>query len=154
RADEACLVAMIHSPRAAAVRSARRGFFACRFPIRSRFMPRFLKVAPRLPVGDLPRAVEFYTATLGFAPRLMWPEEAPTFAMLERDDVSVQLHAAEGFDGECAGNVMLSFDVSDVPALHAKLKERMAVEWGPEVYWYGRREFAIRDPNGYVIIFS
>ena len=30
----------------------------------------------------------------------------------------------------------------------------LPIEWGPEVYWYGRREFAIRDPSGYLIIFS
>jgi hypothetical protein len=27
------------------------------------------------------------------------------------------------------------------------------LEWGPEVYWYGR-EFAILDPEGYMVIFS
>lgn len=30
----------------------------------------------------------------------------------------------------------------------------MELLWGPEVYHYGRREFSIRDPNGYELIFS
>jgi len=28
------------------------------------------------------------------------------------------------------------------------------IEWGPEVYGYGRREFAIKDCNGYTLTFS
>jgi hypothetical protein len=28
------------------------------------------------------------------------------------------------------------------------------VEWGPEVYRYARRELAVRDPNGYLVILS
>jgi hypothetical protein len=34
------------------------------------------------------------------------------------------------------------------------VKDRVAIEWGPEVYDYGRREFALRDPDGYLVIFS
>ena len=25
---------------------------------------------------------------------------------------------------------------------------------GPEVYWYGRREFSFQDPDGYAVIIS
>jgi hypothetical protein len=39
-------------------------------------------------------------------------------------------------------------------AIHSALVDHAEIEWGPEVYWYGRREFAIRDPIGYLIIFS
>jgi hypothetical protein len=52
------------------------------------------------------------------------------------------------------GHGTLSFDVNDARAIHATLQGRMTVEWGPEVYWYGRREFAVSDPSGYLIIFS
>jgi len=34
------------------------------------------------------------------------------------------------------------------------LKGRVTVEWGPEVYFYQRREFAFRDPDGHLIIIS
>ena len=39
-------------------------------------------------------------------------------------------------------------------ALHARVAGSVAIEWGPEVYHYGCREFAIKDPNGYVLAFS
>ena len=34
------------------------------------------------------------------------------------------------------------------------LSGRLPIQLGPEVYWYGRREFAVRDPDGYLLIFS
>jgi catechol 2,3-dioxygenase-like lactoylglutathione lyase family enzyme len=117
-------------------------------------MPRFIRVAPRLPVVDIRRTLAFYTGMLGFDLGMVWPEEAPRFAILDRDGVSVQFHVAGEALGEEGGQVMLSFDVADVRALHAALEGRVPVEWGPEVYWYGRREFAIRDPNGYLVILS
>jgi hypothetical protein len=41
-----------------------------------------------------------------------------------------------------------------VIALHARLADKVHIEWGPEVYGYGRLEFAIKDCNGYLLTFS
>jgi catechol 2,3-dioxygenase-like lactoylglutathione lyase family enzyme len=109
---------------------------------------------PRLPVLDLNLTSAFYTDVLGFQGGPLWPADAPCFALLERDDVCVQFYVADASRGEAVGNATLSFEVDDARAIHRELAARATVEWGPEVYWYGRREFAIRDPNGYLIIFS
>jgi catechol 2,3-dioxygenase-like lactoylglutathione lyase family enzyme len=109
---------------------------------------------PRLPVANLERSIQFYVGQLGFHIGSLWPEEAPTFALLIRDDVCVQFYAADADTCEPTGHGTLSFDVDEADRLHAALCERVAVEWGPEVYWYGRREFAIRDPDGFRLIFS
>jgi catechol 2,3-dioxygenase-like lactoylglutathione lyase family enzyme len=98
--------------------------------------------------------VHFYTELLGFQTGLIWPTDSPTFAILQRDEVEVQFHVADTSAGEFPGHGSLSIDVSDAEALHACLHGRVTVEWGPEVYSYGRREFAVRDPDGYLIIFS
>jgi catechol 2,3-dioxygenase-like lactoylglutathione lyase family enzyme len=66
----------------------------------------------------------------------------------------VQFYRGDTSKGEAVGHGTLSFEVDDARAMHQALQGKTAVEWGPEVYWYGRREFAIRDPNGYLIIFS
>ena len=34
------------------------------------------------------------------------------------------------------------------------MEKGIAIEWGPEVYDYGRREFAIKDNNGYLLALS
>jgi catechol 2,3-dioxygenase-like lactoylglutathione lyase family enzyme len=117
-------------------------------------LARYLKVAPRVPVADLGRAVAFYNEVLKFKVGLLWPDEAPTFAILEHDGVCIQFQVADEFRAEAAQRVNLCFDVDDVRALHATLQGKVIVEWGPEVYWYGRREFAIRDRSGYLLIFS
>jgi catechol 2,3-dioxygenase-like lactoylglutathione lyase family enzyme len=115
---------------------------------------RLQRITPRLPVADLRPAIEFYTNVLGFKLGLLWPEGAPTFAILNRDDASVQFCLADPPGKLPFEQATLCFDVDDVRALHANLDGRIAIEWGPEVYWYGRREFAIRDPAGYMLIFS
>jgi hypothetical protein len=74
------------------------------------------------------------------------PEDRPTFALLERDAVVLQLGGAmppgrRGIDrrARCGSR--------PTPGL-------VTVEWGPEVYADGRREFAIRDPDGKLVILS
>jgi len=117
-------------------------------------MTSFRRVAPRLPVAELQPSIEFYVNFLGFKLGLLWPEIVPTFAILDRDDMSVQFCLADSPGGAPPERATLCFDVDDVRALHANLDGRIPVEWGPEVYWYGRREFAVRDPGGYLLIFS
>ena len=119
-------------------------------------MPRFDSVMPQLPVADMARAVAFYTEKLGFRVDLCWPDDAPKYAILAYDNVRVGLFVPDehrrvsGF-----GAVELAFDVDDVRGLHERLAQHGVVaEWGPQVYFYGRREFAIRDPDGALLIFG
>jgi len=52
------------------------------------------------------------------------------------------------------GYAELHIEVTDARAIHAALQGHVPIEWGPEVYTYGRREFAITDRDGYLFIFS
>lgn len=117
-------------------------------------MTNFERVTPRLPVTDLRATVAFYRDRLGFHPDVVWPEEEPTFAILDRDGISVGFFAVDEARGQSIGYAELYIEVSDAAALHAALIPEVEVEWGPEVYAYGRREFAIRDPDGYLIAFT
>jgi catechol 2,3-dioxygenase-like lactoylglutathione lyase family enzyme len=116
---------------------------------------RFQAVIPRLPVADLGRTVAFYTRVLGFRVSVLWPENHPTFAILDRDAVSLGFFTPNAIRGSVTiGTADLYIATEDVPALHAAIKDVVAIEWGPEVYFYGRREFAVRDPDGYLLIFT
>ncbi|MBS0294958.1 MAG: VOC family protein [Proteobacteria bacterium] len=115
---------------------------------------KFLRVSPRLPVTDLNRAIAFYTTILGFEAGDPWPEEAPSFVLLQKGPVSIQFYVPNASKPEPAGYGTLSIDVEDAMAVHAAVKDRVKIDWGPETYWYGRREFSFRDPEGYALIIS
>jgi catechol 2,3-dioxygenase-like lactoylglutathione lyase family enzyme len=113
---------------------------------------RFLDVVPRVPVTDLAATTGYYANVLGFSLGMTWPDEQPAFAIMSRDDATVQFYLAE--DPAKCGAMMLNVHVTDAMSLHAELREKVSIEWGPEVYWYGRREFAVRDPDGNLVIIT
>jgi catechol 2,3-dioxygenase-like lactoylglutathione lyase family enzyme len=116
---------------------------------------RLTGVIPRLPVADLGRTVAFYTRVLGFQIGVLWPDDHPTFVTLDRDAVSLGFFTPDALRGQVTiGTADLYLGVDDVRAIHTTIKDVMRVEWGPEVFFYGRREFAVRDPDGYLLIFT
>lgn len=118
-------------------------------------MPHFFQVTPRVPVTDLRRTIDFYTQILGFTEDVVWPEDQPTFCILARDTVSLGFFVPDGCrTGAKQGTCDLYIEVDGVRELHTELKDKLKIEWGPEVYSYGRREFAFRDPDGYLIILT
>jgi catechol 2,3-dioxygenase-like lactoylglutathione lyase family enzyme len=115
----------------------------------------FRGVTPFLKTVDLPRTIEFYINLLGFVVDSQWPADKPTNCMLDNGHVHLAFgtdpqnwYPAPGLSGQ------LWIDVDDVDALHASLVGKVTIEWGPEDYGYGRREFAVKDCNGYLLTFS
>ena len=117
--------------------------------------PRLTGVIPRMPVADLGRTVAFYARVLDFEVSVLWPEDRPTFVVLDRDAVSLGFFTPDALRGAVTiGTADLYIATEDVQTLHSAIKELVPIEWGPEVYFYGRREFAVRDPDGYLLIFT
>ncbi len=118
----------------------------------------FKSVYPRLPARDLRATVAFYEDVLGFKATLLWPEGELHFTILRRGSAEVHFLGpapdAHADRAATPGDAEVVFEVEDARALHTELAPKVAVEWGPEVYWYGRREFAVRDPNRYLVIFT
>ncbi len=113
------------------------------------------KITPMLETHDLQATLTFYTEVLGFEVETLWPDDGPTFCILDHGPVGVSFYL-DPKDGEGAPALtgQLYIDVDDVMALFVRVRGHAEVLWGPEVYHYGRREFAVRDPNGYVLSFS
>ena len=114
----------------------------------------FRQVTPRLPVRVLEETIAFYRDHLGFEVEVLWPDADPTFTILRKDATRVGFFVGTEHQPGDIGYAELYIDVLDVKVLHADLRARVPVEWGPEVYSYGRREFAVKDPNGYLLIFT
>lgn len=115
----------------------------------------FQGVTPFLKTTDLTKTMAFYVDVLGFVVDSQWPADNPTNCILDNGHVHfafgtdpLHRYPAPGLSGQ------LWIDVDDVMALHEGLVGKVPIEWGPEVYSYGRLEFAIKDCNGYLLAFS
>lgn len=117
---------------------------------------RFRAIEARLHVHDLRKALVFYVQVLGFRVTSVFPDtKAPIFAMLARDQVYLQLGGAGGTRAASSPSTCtLWLDVTAAESLCEELRGKTTIEWGPQVFFYGRREFAVRDPDGNLIVFS
>lgn len=112
-------------------------------------------VTPTLKTQDLEGTLAFYTEVLGFVVDTLWPPGAPTFSILDHGQVHLAFYTEEEASPEPPQMTgQLRVDVDGVMAIFERCRDRAEIEWGPEVYHYGAREFCIKDPNGYSIIFS
>ncbi len=127
------------------------------------------KLVPELICSDFAESVRFYTELLGFHVLYSRPEER--FAFLERDGAELMLEQPIARDrlwprAELAHpfgrGVNFQIEVADAAALHrAVLAAGVAVFLPLEEKWYRRqsdeigvRQFAIQDPDGYLLRFS
>jgi len=126
-------------------------------------MPPFKKLTPNLIVSDVARSVAFYRDVLGFAIGATVPEAAPyVFASVQSGAVEVFLNAPEAAreeypafkDRPIGGTLTLFIEVDGIGAWHDSLKDRVTVVMPFQHKWYGVTEFAIVDPDGYVITFA
>src|SRR2546428_14006110 len=126
-------------------------------------MPHFNKLTPNLIVSDVARSVAFYRDVLGFRVEATVPEAAPyVFASVQSGTVEVFLNAPEAAyqeypafkDRPIGGTLTLFIDIDGITAWHAALKNRVKVVMPLEHKWYGVTEFAIVDPDGYLITFA
>ncbi|MGE0442224.1 MAG: VOC family protein [Gemmatimonadales bacterium] len=114
-------------------------------------------VVPSLLVRDMAATLAFYRQ-LGFELTGRSNDtEPPTWAEVRRDAASLQFFT-DPPHGTPTSPVMsgtLYFSPTSVDALAAEFRAAgIEFEWGPEVMDYGMKEFAVRDPNAYLLAFS
>ena len=119
-----------------------------------------LRSAPYFPVADVEHAAAYYERTLGFQ-RAYSAGSPPEFAILVRDELGIILRRVQEPErivpNERQGGTWdVFFWVRDVRALHDELRTNGA-EMAYDVVFqaaYNMDEFAVRDPNGYVLGFG
>ena len=115
------------------------------------------RILPSLLVSDMRRSLDFYIETLGFTQTGYYPIESdPIRTEVRRDGVAIILYteAPHGNAQTPAFSGALYIFPENLDHLAEELRGRIAFAWGPEESELGVREFAIRDPNGYVLIFA
>ena len=111
---------------------------------------KFQALIPMLQTKDLKGTRRWYETVLGFT---CSAEDGEAWCRLDRDAVSI-MFMDNALMGEPQATATQYIFVDDVMALWEATKDHCAPEWGPENMPYGILEFAIKDPNGYLLSFG
>ncbi len=112
-------------------------------------------VVPSLLCRNMEDTLDFYSR-LGFRLTDQWPDrQAPKWAEVGRDGARIHFYT-EPSHGEpdrpaLSGTITIAY--SDVMALAREVRGRVSFVWGPDTGETGLMEFAVRDPNGYLLAF-
>ena len=124
---------------------------------------------PELDVSDLDRSLAFYVGVLGFAVMFDRPEER--FAFLNLGGAQMMLEEAAGpgrrfrvapLEHPYGRGVNFMIEVADIDRLHSEVQAAGSTIVIPlEERWYrrdeveyGRRQFVVADPDGYLLRLS
>jgi len=121
------------------------------------------KLTPNLIVSNVEKSLAFYTNVLGFTRGMTVPEQSPfVFASVTSGPVEIFFNDRSTITKESpqmsglafgGGNTMF-IEIDGIDALHDRIKPQVSIAMDIHTQWYGMREFAITDPDGYVITFA
>lgn len=117
----------------------------------------YQKLTPNLMVNDMDASLKFYTVGLGFERTITVPDEAPfVFAALAAGPVEIFLNSQESGNAQ-AGGMSMYLEVEGLNQLLERVqqnKNKIKIHIALNETFYGAREFAILDPDGYLVIFA
>jgi uncharacterized glyoxalase superfamily protein PhnB len=134
-------------------------------------------LSPNLMVPDVDRTVAFYRDVLGFAFVLGVPSVPPdsrdvlleldparclAFAVVKRGNVQIMFQSQQSFCDEMpclqaqplGATACLYIELPDARQLYQQVRDRVTVVKDLHRTFYGKEEFYIQDPNGYVLGFA
>jgi len=121
----------------------------------------YQKVTPNLMVKDVSASLKFYQETLGLERRLTVPEQEPfVFVSVAAGDVEIFLNQdglnQDGSSGKSrASGISLYVELEGLNHLLERVQQhQVKIEIALNETFYGMREFAVLDPDGYMIIFA
>lgn len=124
----------------------------------------FRKLTPNLVVSSVERSVQFYRDVLGFQFAFGVPEAEPrVFAAIVRDGLEIffNLPDASSEDyadlrGRSSGGALTQFIEIDggIDEFYAAVRDKARLVMPIKDQFYGMREFAIADPDGWILTFA
>lgn len=117
------------------------------------FCERFV---PSLLVSDMGETLAYYRK-LGFeVTGCDGAETSSTWAEVSRGQITFQFYSEPPHGTPttpiCSGTFYVF--TNELDALAEEFRTTVEFAWGPETMDYGMKEFAVRDPNGYLIAFA
>ncbi|HMB90278.1 MAG TPA: VOC family protein [Rhodothermales bacterium] len=121
------------------------------------------KLTPNMMVEDVNQTVDFYRDVLGFNLVLTVPDSGQfDFALVKHDEVEVMFQSLASLTDEvpvfkekpAGAGLMFFIDVDDVEALYEEVHSRVTIVKDLHDTFYGTREFAMQDCNGFILTFA
>jgi len=123
-------------------------------------MPKLSSVAPTFLVPDVETAIRWYETQLGFT-SYPFPETPPyVFASVCRDDIEMMFQRIDGYQKpdfyhQRSGGVWDAYiRMEGVKEFYEAVKDKIEIKMPLRKQGYGDWEFEVRDPNGYLLVFS
>ena len=123
-------------------------------------MAEFLSATPVFAVSDISATIRWYEEQLGFIGDPFPDKEPFVFAILRLDDVDIMLQRIEGYEkpdlyNSRSGGVWDAYiRVEGVRDLFESVRDEATIVKPLRRQPYGNWEFEVRDPNGYLLVFS
>ncbi|HEY6307133.1 MAG TPA: VOC family protein [Candidatus Angelobacter sp.] len=116
----------------------------------------FQKITPNLMVHDVTSSLKFYEQVLGLQRRLTVPDREPyVFVSLVAGEVEIFLNQDQSGAKPQAGGMSLYMELQGLDQLLDRVQQHgTKIEVPLNETFYGMREFAVLDPDGYMIIFA
>ena len=123
-------------------------------------MAEFRSAIPCFSVADVGATISWYEEQLGFIGE-PFPETEPyVFAIIYRDQVEIMLQRMEGYQKadlysqRPGGSWDAYLRIEGVEDLYESLREEATIVKPLRQLPYGAWEFEVKDPNGYILVFS
>lgn len=123
-------------------------------------MPRLTSTAPCFAVADIGATIRWYEQELGFESH-HFPEKEPyVFGILMRDQIEIMLQRVDGYqkpnsyDRRNGGVWDVYIRMQGVKEFYESLRNKVDIVMPLTKQPYGDWEFEVKDPNGYVLVFS
>lgn len=121
-------------------------------------MPTFRSAAPTFLVSDVGSTARWYETHMGFTASFFPKTEPYVYASLQRDNVEIMLLRLEGYQKLSVsrrGGVWDAYvRMQGVNEFYEAVRQKVPIQMELTRQPYGDTEFEVRDPNGYVIVFS
>jgi hypothetical protein len=117
-------------------------------------------VAACFPVADISATIQWYEEQLGFIGDPFPASEPYVFGILRRDNVEIFLQRIEGYQkpdlySTRPGGVWDAYIRTEgVHDLYESVREEATIVQPLRQQPYGNWEFEVKDPNGYILVFS
>jgi lactoylglutathione lyase len=122
----------------------------------------FQSLTPNLMVEDVNATIDYYTNILGFKKIMTVPESGKfDWAMLGRDQVVIMLQSRNSIAKEypkfkntaVGGALTFYIAIEGLDDFYQQIKDTAKIVQTPHTTFYGKKEFAVEDGNGYLLTF-